>query len=454
MSFGLRQTIVTALAVAAAIAVASALVYVLVRGELKGQVDDALREQAFVMTRAPLVVQRNPDTGDLQLRVPGRGPGLERADVFVQAVTASGDVAPPDPEQIAFPVSDATLEAARGERDEFFADATVAGTHVRMLTVPLGQDYALQLIRPLDEVDRTLDRIGLILVFVALGGIGAAAVLGALVARSALAPVRRLTRETEVVAETQDLAHRIDVHGRDELARLGSSFNTMLGALEESQRAQSQLVADASHELRTPLTSLRTNIELLARRPDLPDAKREALLADLTGQLEEMSLLVTNLVELASERPPDVEPTEIQLDVLVQEAVDRAQRLAPQVAFETDIEESLVRGVPSRVERAIANLLDNAVKWSPPGARVEVRAAHGEVSVRDYGPGVDEEDLPYVFDRFYRAASARRMPGSGLGLSIVRQVADEHGGTATIEVPPGGGTLARLRLPEVGGSAG
>jgi two-component system sensor histidine kinase MprB len=450
VSFRLRQTTVTALAVATAIAVASALVYVLVRGQLRGQVEDALRARAAVVTHAPLAVATDPRTGELLLRVPRRGPapGLEPGDVFVQAVSGTGEIARPGARQAACPVSDATLQTARGTRGEFFSDATVAGTHVRMLTVPLGQGYALQLVRPLDEVDQTLHRIGLILIFVALGGIGAAAILGGLVARAALAPVRRLTREAEVVTETQDLSHRIDLRGRDELSRLGASFNTMLAALEESQRSQRQLVADASHELGTPLTSLRTNIEVLARRHDLPAAEREALLADLVGQLEEMSMLVRNLVELASEAPPELEPVDVQLDVLVQEAVDRARRLSPQVAIRTDLEESVVRGVPGRLERAVANVLDNAVKWSPAGGEIDVRVASGEVAVRDHGPGIDDADLPYVFDRFYRAAAARPLPGAGLGLAIVRQVVDEHGGRVTIERPDGGGTLVRLRLPE------
>jgi two-component system sensor histidine kinase MprB len=449
VSFRLRQTLATALAVAAAVVVASALVYVLVRGQLRGQVDDALRERAAFVTHEPLGVQTDPRTGELLLRVPGRGPGLEPGGVFVQAVNTEGDIARSDPDQVAFPVSEETLAAARGEREQFFSDATVDGTHVRMLTLPLGQGFALQLVRPLEEVDQTLHQIGLVMIFIALGGIGVAAVLGALVAKTALAPVRRLTREAEVVSETQDLGHRIDVRGDDELARLGTSFNTMLAALEESQRAQRQLVADASHELRTPLTSLRTNIEVLARKSDLPEEQREALLHDLVGQLEEMSLLVTNLVELASERPPDLEQTEIQLDVLTEEAVDRARRLAPQLVFRTDLHESIVRGVPSRLERAITNLLDNAVKWSPPGGEIEVGVTDHEVTVRDHGPGIDESDLPFVFDRFYRAPAARSMPGFGLGLALVRQVAEEHGATVTIERPDGGGTLVRLKLPGV-----
>jgi two-component system sensor histidine kinase MprB len=454
VSFRLRQTLVTALAVAAAVAIASAIVYVLVRDRLRGQVEDTLRERAAFVTHEPLHVETDPRTGALILGTPRRGPGLEPGGVFVQAVDEDGNIARPDADQVAFPVSDETLEAARGERGEFFSDATVAGTHVRMLTIPLGQRFALQLVRPLDEVDELLHRIGLVMIFVAVAGMGVAAILGALVAKTALAPVRRLTREAEVVTETQDLTRRIEVHGTDELARLGTSFNTMLAALEESQRAQRQLVADASHELRTPLTSLRTNIEVLARRRDLPDEKREALLRDLTGQLEEMSLLVANLVELASERPPELEPVEVQLDVLAEEAVDRAQRLAPQVAFRTDLHESIVLGIPSRLERAIANLLDNAVKWSPPGGEIEVGVTDHEVTVRDHGPGIDESDLPFVFDRFYRAPAARSMPGFGLGLALVRQVADEHGATVTIERAEGGGTLVRFKLPEAGAKNG
>jgi two-component system sensor histidine kinase MprB len=439
---------VTALAVAAAIALASALVYVLVRDRLENQVDDALREQAESVTHGPLEVDTDPATGQLVLHVPGPGRGREfERDVLMQAVSSDGEIARPSPEQVELPVTDQTLEAASGGTGEFFSEATVADTHIRLLTIPLGQGYAVQLARSLEEVDSLLHQIGLIMIFVAVGGVGVAAVLGALVARTALTPVRRLTRETEVVTETQDLAHRIDVHGRDELARLGSSFNTMLGALEESQRAQRQLVADASHELRTPLTSLRTNIEVLARGTNLSEEKREALLRDLTGQLEELSLLVTNLVELASEQPPELELTETQLDVLTQEAVDRARRLSPQVRIHTELEESIVQAVPSRLERAIANVLDNAVKWSPPGGEIDVRVAGGEVTIRDRGPGIDPADLPFVFDRFYRAPAARPLPGSGLGLSIVRQVVDEHDATVTIEQPDGGGTLVRLRLP-------
>lgn len=444
MSFRLRQTLVTSLAVAAAIAVASALVYVLIRNELRSQVDDQLEQAVAVITRGPVHVEDDPSTDGLRLDL-GRG-GLGLSGVVVQAVRSDGTVIQQDSRLVELPVSDDTIAAASGERERFFSDATVADVHVRMLTVPANDGYALQLVRSIDDIDRLLHRIGLIMIFLALGGIGVAALLGALVARAALKPVRRLTREAEVVAETQDLAHRIDVHGRDELARLGSSFNTMLAALEVSHQAQRQLVADASHELRTPLTSLRTNIEVLARNPALNDEKRTALLGDVVGQLEEMSSLVTDLVEVAADRPPDLEAIEVQLDELVQDAVDRARRLAPHVEISLEAEPTVVRGVPARLDRAVANLLDNAVKWSPAGGTIEVAVDGGEVRVRDHGPGIDEVDLPHVFDRFYRSAAARQMPGSGLGLAIVKQVADEHGGTIALERAEGGGTRARLRL--------
>jgi two-component system sensor histidine kinase MprB len=369
--------------------------------------------------------------------------------VFVQAVDAQGAIAKPDPRQVALPVTDEVKQAAAEGGDPFFADAVIEGTHVLQLVVPVGDGYALQLVRPLEEVDRLLDRIGIVLILVSLVGIGAAAAFGALVARTALRPVTQLTREAELVAETRDLSHRIGLEGNDELARLGASFDTMLAALDESQQQQRQLVADASHELGTPLTSIRTNVEVLARRDDLAPEAREALLGDLVGQLGEMSGLVTGLVELASEAPTELEVGDVQLDELVEDAVSRAARLAPQITFTSELEPTVVRGVPGRLERAVSNVLDNAVKWSEPGAIVEVAVQHGTVTVRDHGPGIAEEDVPHIFDRFYRSAQARAMPGSGLGLAIVKRVVDEHGGTATVSRANGGGTIVRLGFPEI-----
>jgi two-component system sensor histidine kinase MprB len=316
---------------------------------------------------------------------------------------------------------------------------------VRVLTIPWS-GFAIQIARSLGDVQHTMKRITLFLILIAGGGIALAAGLGLLVSRAALAPVRRLTRATETVTETRDLSERIEAGGHDELGRLASSFNTMLGALEESTRAQRQLVADASHELRTPLTSLRTNIEVLAGERSLPPGERERLLTDVVEQLGEMTTLVAELIELARGEREPAHPEEVRLDLVAADAVERTRRNRPGITFTTDLEETLVHGVPATIERAVANLLDNAAKWSPPGGKVEVAVRDGQVTVRDHGPGIDEEDLPYVFDRFYRASSARGMSGSGLGLAIVRQVAEAHGGEVVAERPEGGGTLMRLRL--------
>jgi len=237
------------------------------------------------------------------------------------------------------------------------------------------------------------------------------------------------------------------VHGKDELSQLARRFNEMLAALEDSTRAQRQLVADASHELRTPLTSLRTNIEVLARDRPLPPGERERLLEDVVEQLGEMTALINELIELARGEQPASPPEEMRLDLVTEAAVARVQRNRPAVRFVTDLDESTIVGVPGSLERAIGNLLDNAAKWSPPNGIVVVTVHDGEVTVRDQGPGIADEDLPYVFDRFYRSTRARGMPGSGLGLAIVRQVVHAHGGEVTAEHADGGGTLMRLRLP-------
>jgi two-component system sensor histidine kinase MprB len=315
-----------------------------------------------------------------------------------------------------------------------------------VLTIPGDSGFAVQIARPLTEVDASLERIRLFLIVIALAGMAIAAVLGLAVSRAALAPVRRLTAATERVTATGDLSERIEAGGEDELSRLAASFNTMLAALEESTRAQRQLVADASHELRTPLTSLRTNIEVLASEKELGPEERERLLRDVVEQTAEMTSLIAELIELARVGRPPAAPEDVRLDLLAADAVDRAARDRPAVKFSPDLRESTVHGEAASIERAIANLLDNAAKWSPPGGEVEVRVRDGELTVRDHGPGIAEEDLPYVFDRFYRATSARGMPGSGLGLAIVRQVAEAHGGTVTADRAEGGGTRISLRL--------
>jgi two-component system sensor histidine kinase MprB len=283
--------------------------------------------------------------------------------------------------------------------------------------------------------------MGLYLLFVSLGGIAIASALGLLVAQVTLRPVGQLTEVAEEVTETRDLSRRIQVRSRDELGRLATAFNAMLEALDASLRSQRQLVADASHELRTPLASLRTNIEVLIGGKKLPEEERQKLLADVTGQVEELSTLVAALVELDPDEPLELE--EVRLDELVAAAVDRARLFAPDVEFRERLSESVVSASPLQVDRAVANLLDNAAKWSD---SVDVGVDDHTVTVRDHGPGIAPEDLPHVFDRFYRATAARKLPGSGLGLAIVKQVAESHGGAVTAENAPDGGAVFRLRL--------
>jgi two-component system sensor histidine kinase MprB len=442
VSFRARIAIATAVAVAVAVAVASVVAYLAVRSQLRGQVDDALADRAEIISRIPIGVVRTAEN-EFFLRIPG--PELGGPGGYVQVVGPEGAIRAPG-DDVALPVDERTRETAASGTGSYYSDAEVAGIHVRILTASIDDGYVLQIARPLTEVDASLDRLRTILILVALGGIGLAAALGLVVARTALAPVRRLTEATEEVTETRDLSRRMTDEGTDELGRLAGSFNTMLAALEDSARSQRRFVADASHELRTPLTSLRTNIEVLARADDMPADERERLLADVVEQLAEMSELVAELVALdRAQEDPDARD-DVRLDLLAAEAVERARRNRPGVTFTTALESSVVTGMRGSLERAIDNLLDNAAKWSPDGGEVEVSVRAGEVAVRDHGPGIDEQDLPYVFDRFYRAPSARGLAGSGLGLAIVRQVAESHGGEVTAERADGGGTLVRLRL--------
>jgi two-component system sensor histidine kinase MprB len=442
VSFRARLAVAAAAAVALAVVLASVTVYVVVRSELRSTLDSALRDRAAEVQHEPL---RAFQAGEEAFLEPG--PEIGGAPGYFQVVSADGDTIRLPNETVELPVTDAVREVASGRRGGFLSDADVAGVHVRVITVPYDQHgFAIQIARPLSEVDHSLSRIRTYLLIIAAIGIALAAALGLAVARTALAPVRRLTGATENVTKTGDLSERIDASGTDELSRLAASFNTMLAALEESTRAQQQLVGDASHELRTPLTSLRTNVEVLAGGRELPAEDRERLLRDVIEQLDEMTTLVAELSELARGELEPGEAEDVRLDLLAADAVERTRRNRPGVQFKTDLEESVVHGLPASVERAVANLLDNAAKWSPPEGEVEVTVKDGELVVRDHGPGIDEADLPYVFDRFYRASSARGMPGSGLGLAIVRQVAESHGGQVVAEPADGGGTRMILRL--------
>jgi two-component system sensor histidine kinase MprB len=446
LSLRVRLGLVAAIAVAAAVALASVFVYFIVENELRGQVDRSLREQ---------VEQVNPAFVFAATRI-GPNQYLLRAPVSLfggafQLVDANGGVYLPGVAfgsvQPALPGIEQAREVARGARSDFYFEDRFNDQNVRILAAALEDGYAIEVATPLTNVEHELSKIRLWLLLVALGGIGIALVLGFLVARAALKPVRDLSETAEHVRTTRDLSQRIQVSGNDELSRLAATFNAMLESLEEAQRRQRQLVQDASHELRTPLTSLRTNIEVLALQGGgLPPEEREQLLEDVIAQLSEMTLLITELTELARGEEQQTALEEVRLDLLTEDAIRRASRNHPDVPIEADLAPTTVVGVPASLERAIANLLDNAAKWSPPRVPVEVTLDGAELTVRDHGPGIAEADRPHVFERFYRATSARSMPGSGLGLAIVRQVAEAHGGSVVAEQAPGGGTLMRLQL--------
>jgi two-component system sensor histidine kinase MprB len=445
MSFRDRLVLLAATAVAVAVVLASATAYLIVRNQLRRQVDDQLRD-LVAQVKPPRQVS-NPLTGESVLLLPDTPIG--GSEGYAQIVRLDGTVIRPRGQRVELPVNQRTLEVAAGNAKPFFRDVTIGGVHARTYTAPLEPGDAVQGITTLEHVDRTLGRLAIALVLVSLGGIAIAVWLGWMVAREALRPVRTLTAAAEHVSRTRDLSRRIEASGTDELSRLGASFNTMLEALDESQRAQRQLVADASHELRTPLTSLRTNMEVLGEVDELAPEDRERLLRDVVAQLDELTVLVSDLVDLARGDEPAEISQDVRLDLLVDDAVERFRRHASDKRFVTDLQPSLVVGVAGRLDRAVSNLLDNAAKWSPPGSEIEVSVADGEVVVRDHGPGIEEADLPFVFDRFYRAPSARGLPGSGLGLAIVRQVAESHRGEVIAERAERGGTRMRLRLPAV-----
>jgi two-component system, OmpR family, sensor histidine kinase MprB len=442
-----RLALAAALAVAIAVLIASAVAYAAVRSELREPVDAALADRADQISHLPPGALRAVETrpGNYFLQIPR--PELGAAGGYVQLVTSDGQTIRPPEDTIELPVGNQVLAVASGDEQSVYHDAEVAGTHIRVLTVPLGSGYALQVARPLTEVDAALDRMRTVLILVALAGIGTAAALGLVVSRTALAPVRRLTEATEHVTATRDLTSRIDADGRDELSRLAASFNTMLGELEAADAGRRRLVADASHELRTPLTSIRTNLEVLERNPRMAATERQALLADVVEQSEELGTLVAELVQLAQGEQATPELEDVRLDLVAEEAVERAKRRRAEVVWNVELEPTLVRGVPALLERAIGNLLDNAIKWSPPGGTIDVRVSGGEVAVRDHGPGIDDEDIPHVWERFYRARAARGLPGSGLGLAIVQQAAEANGGTATAENAEDGGAIVTIRLP-------
>uniref|UniRef100_UPI0039BEEB87 HAMP domain-containing sensor histidine kinase n=1 Tax=Lentzea alba TaxID=2714351 RepID=UPI0039BEEB87 len=443
-----RVTWLAAFCVAGAVALVSFGAYMVVRKSVYDALDEGLRTRAVTVTKgakidSPDEVQNYPAAflaaGDVKM-------GLLLADSGQILYPKDTDRPPTVPE---------AWEVAQGERSEYVW--TDHRTETRVIAARYGDERAIIIAQSMVPQRTTLAKLSVVLLLIGGAGVLLAAIAGTAVARTGLRPVQRLTEATERVANTGDLTP-IPVSGDDELARLTHSFNAMLGAVAESQERQRRLVADAGHELRTPLTSMRTNLELLlaSERPDSPtlseEDKRE-IQSDVRAQLDELTTLIGDLVELAREDAPQVVQEPVDLVEVVERSLDRARRRASNdVTFDVQLQPWTLLGDSSALERAVLNLLDNAVKFSPSGSAVrlnlrQVGDGSAVVEVADAGPGIADADLPHVFERFYRSSEARTLPGSGLGLAIVKQVAQRHGGTATAGRAPEGGALFTLRLP-------
>ncbi len=437
-----RISLLAACAVGFAVTLAALAAYVTLRAQLHDRLDSSLLNRAHAAAKTQLVSKATLDD------IPASWLGA--SDLRIYLILADGSIVSPEKNaEWISPLSSAEMQVAQGQRGFALRTLFQAGEESRAATVPAGEGTALMFVQSSEPIERTLDRLGIVLVLVGAGGIVAAALIGLAVARSALLPVRRLSAAAEHIARTEELKP-IAITGDDELASLAASFNKMLVALQASRDRQRRLVADAGHELRTPLTSLRTNLELLAladRQGGMPPSQRDEIFTDVTAQVEELSTLVGDLVELARDEPLERTPEPLDFADIVSRAVDRVRRRAPTVTFDVDTTSWWVLGEAQILERAVTNLLDNAAKWSPAGGTVIVSLSDGELTVSDEGAGVSDSDLPMIFERFYRAATSRTMSGSGLGLSIVKQAAERHGGSITATNREPSGAVFTLRIP-------
>jgi two-component system sensor histidine kinase MprB len=449
MSLRRRLSYVAAAVVAIAIVLAALVCYWVVRDQLRGQVDDALRTQAAAYL-GPALGQQPPG-----IPASAGGPAQYWQIASINGGAYQGNYA--------LPITAQVRQVATSGSGGFLSDVWIGDNHLRELVFPArwGTEFdnapaAVQLARPLNGIDHVLSQLRLILVLLCVFGVALAAVLGRLAARRVLAPLAEVAQTAQHIFETEDLTSRIHVHADDEVGQLARRFNAMIerlqssrAELDDSVRAQRQLVADASHELRTPITSLRTNIEVLLAGGRLDEEDRRRLLTDVVEQSEELSGLISDLIELARGDLPVGLAEDVRLDGIVEESLARARRDHPGIRYEATLSPVVVEGIPERLGRAANNLLDNAARHSPPGGVVDVAVDADGIRVRDHGSGVDEADLPYVFDRFFRGANSRGRQGTGLGLAIVRQVAIQHGGSVSAANAPDGGAIFAVLLPTV-----
>jgi two-component system sensor histidine kinase MprB len=457
-----RLAMLVAAAVAFAVAAVSVTCWFIVQQKLYDEVDNRLTGYSRVASAATATAL----AADCAQRSDGSTGDIQRV-LYVQLVSSQGKfcVDPRSLGTLKVTVADRRVAAAPDVREHRFHTTTDAqGNTVRVMTIgiPTGPgpgsqaipDFAFMIGISLEDTDKTLNDLALVLLFVSGIGVLGAGAAGLAVARAGLRPVDRLTEAVEHVARTEDLTIRIPVEddSEDEIARLSRSFNSMTSALASSRELQQQLIADAGHELRTPLTSLRTNIELLTRSEEtgrpLPEADRKALLASVKAQMTELASLIGDLQELSRSEGQRGERVQvIALQDTVEAALRRARLRGPELTITADLDPWYVRTEPAAMERAIVNILDNAVKFSREGGTIEVVLEQGVLTVRDHGPGIPAEELPHVFDRFWRSPSARSLPGSGLGLSIVARTIQQSGGEVTLSRAEGGGTVATVRLP-------
>jgi two-component system, OmpR family, sensor histidine kinase MprB len=453
-----KISIVAAASVAIAVAIAILASYFIVRSKLIGQVDGELTTQAQnIVDHVPGALGKGTPLPGSPANSGGNAPYMEFVGTGARDhyVRFGGILLPTDAAIIAVakgttPSVLTTLTASDGTRLRIYAFHATYSPNGGLTSYPI----AVELARPLSQVDTVLSSLRLILALLFLVVVALAALLARMATRRVMRPLAEVTATAQLIGETEDLSRRIAVHEDDEVGQLATRFNEMLerleisrGQLDASVIAQRQLVADASHELRTPVTSLRTNIEVLLSGAELEDDDRTRLLTDVVEQSEELSTLVSDLIEVARGDTAPKHIEDIRLDRLAEDALDRARRNAPQVRFDEHLQPMTVQGNPERLIRAINNLLDNAALHASHGGRVEVTVDSTGVTVRDHGDGIAEADLPHVFDRFYRGANSRSRQGSGLGLAIVRQAAEQHGGSVSAANATDGGAVFTLKLP-------
>jgi two-component system sensor histidine kinase MprB len=445
MNLRRRVSLLLALIAAAVGVLAGFGAYLTTQSQLTRAVDQTLLERAAQLLRPEPITDRRPHPdGDDRCRRPTLGDPTE-----AQIIDADGDIESCDEE---LPVDAEDLRiASAGESLQRLRTTELDGRPIRLLTIGKTEGGAIQVARPLAEARDILTKMIGRLALVVAAATALAAIAGNLIARRLVRPLRTLQTAAEHIAATGDLDAPLPDPGRqgpsDEIASLTASFRSMVGSLSASKAQQRRLVSDASHELRTPLTSVQTNLDLLARAPDLDPAERAEVIADIRSEVRELTALVAELVELAhDENGLDESTATLSLRELVEPLVTRAIRRSGR-QIELDADDSTAEVRPTMAARAVGNLIDNAAKYSPPGSPIEVTIRSGRVEVRDHGPGIAEADLPHVFERFYRATEARTRPGSGLGLAIVAHVAATHGGTAAAHNHPDGGAVVSVTFP-------